>query len=185
MFSQGYVFRRILGSLKVPLVRMSVTCVPIVAFGFYFAPASHAQCPRIRATLRPNPGHLELINATWTDRKKSRTGISTFSHLPRAQALTGPLPAWRVRDMLFKWFRNNIQADVDVTLFCRTTKAEHGPVTLLLFILLPHKWSVKSQQLRVWLSATWGVIAADALWIPSSSDVLLIQIVKLCSIWNI
>lgn len=71
----------------------------------------------------------------------------------------------------FKWFRYNIRAE-DVTLFCRTTTAERRPVTLLFFILLPHKWSVKLQQLRVWLSETWGGIAADTLGIPISSHVL-------------
>lgn len=40
------------------------------------------------------------------------------------------------QDMLsFESFRCDIRAE-DVTLFSRTTKAEHRPVTLLLFILL-------------------------------------------------
>lgn len=97
---------------------------------------------------------IEAILNWLMAREQSRTGISTFSRLPGAQALTGPRPTRRVRDMLLKWFRNNIRAE-DVTLFCRTTTAERRPVTLLVFILLPQKWSASSefgcQRREVWL----------------------------------
>lgn len=72
MFSQGYIFRRILGSLKVPLVHMSVTCVPIVMLIVrgYVLP-----CARIQAI-------LNWLRAC----EQTGTGISTLSRLPCARA---------------------------------------------------------------------------------------------------